>query len=109
MGLYVDDLCRVEMKDAGAERNMMKYEYQWCAGECLITGFQSNTALTMCASSHMNYLFVAYFSYKRDVTECGVGGEVLELTIVQYFHCLIDNRRKQPQEHRYRMTDTSRQ
>lgn len=39
MGLYVVDLCGVEMKGAEAERNMMKYEYQWCVGECLITGF----------------------------------------------------------------------
>lgn len=36
--MQVDNLQRVEMEGAGAERNKMKYEYQWYTGKCLITG-----------------------------------------------------------------------
>lgn len=32
--MYIDNLWRVEMKDAEAERDMSKYEYQWCGGKC---------------------------------------------------------------------------
>lgn len=31
--MYIDNLWRVEMKDAEAERDKSKYEYQWCGGK----------------------------------------------------------------------------
>lgn len=46
MCLYIDNMQRVGMKDAGTKRDMKKYEYQGCADKFLITGSQSKEILT---------------------------------------------------------------
>lgn len=83
------------MKDTAAERVGMNYEYQRDAGECLIPFFLQRKEILTCRVCQFPISTPWHISgYKCDSTDRdrGVGGNGLELTIAQYFHCLTDNR-----------------
>lgn len=60
--MSIDNLWRVEMKDAEAERDKSKYEYQWCDGKCGQLAYQERKSrVVVFASFGVNTPTVADF------------------------------------------------